>query len=615
MKFMRTKNKLLVLLVMVMALMPITANAAPAENDTGGISQGVFQIQQDKLPNGDDGHYYIDLVEEVEEEESGGFMDSIQNFDPIGNSIQDAAAASMITFKTTIIDLAFLWNKYATGLMINIVQFAFDTSLINAFIGMIETVVAEISGIKNGNIVGGLFGNLLVFAVVAAAVVGVYKVVIQRKPLATFQVLAQTLAALVVALLIITNFGPIMKGANDMSSALSASMMAGGASMISGEKQNQDILKEEVGNSLWKEFIVRPYLVLQYGNDDIDGIGEERINELLALPKGEERQNYVLETEVQERGNVAMTTTELDDRMVFTVVYSLINAMVSLPVMMLALALLIFQVWFLLMAFLAPFVLIQACFPGQFPVLKRYAIELAYPLVCKVIVTAVAMMVFSLGFLIYSIPVPEALGMAQYFASAILQFILFSSLFFIRHRIAKIMGAGNRGPFDSIRGDLVGLRHSMDNAANKMGHVAKFAGAAAIGAATGGTSTIATKAVSMVAAGAANKNNGQTGSVKTNAAPPQQTMASMDMPEPPETSTPPDTQTKTRTTTVVHAEPETKEAPPQFETDTKLVKESQTGAAQPMATLDDYDFEIEMEKEKQADPRDVAPKEGGGNNG
>lgn len=468
--------------LIVFLLTTMVTDAAPMEQ--GDDSPGIFNAEYTKLPDDSQATYRVDVGEaEGEAAEDESFMDSVRDLNPARGMVEDNAQG----FMNVLVNLGLTWNMMMTNLMIGILNFGFQTEIVNSLADAMEDMVQNMAGVTEGRIGTGLYGTLIGFAVVATGLAVIFQLLVRRATLGSMQTIVQSVIAIGLALTLFANFGPLIKGMNEISTQISAAMLTGSTNVLSSDKRTSEELREDVSANLWDSFIGRPYMIMQYGTDNIEDIGEDRVNDLLAMPEGEERQEYVEKTEIADLGNENMTYKNVQDRAAFTLVYSIVNMVVSIPIFILAIALLVFQVWFLMMAFLSPFFLIQAAFPGQFGVLKRYAVELAYPLVCKIIVTIATFFIFSFGFIIYSMPeMFEVAGIPKYFISATFYLVLFLVLFFMRKRIASIMGAGNRGPFEALRTDIQGLKQSMDGAADKIGGIGKAAVMVTAGAVTGG---------------------------------------------------------------------------------------------------------------------------------
>lgn len=483
---------IIVAVIMLFFFFAEVADAAPVEEDTR-IGSQIFNTDHTRLPDDSNAYYQIDVTDTTEEEQSNSaaenFIEGVTNFNPI----KDTAESTMMETITMATNMILEWNMMMVNLMIGVLNFGFETEIINAWIDMMDGLVQQMAGVSGANITGGVFGSLLGLATTAAGLVAVYQILVHKAIMGGLQTILKMIVVLTAAFILFANFAPMMKGMNTISTEISASLLTGTTNLASGDNRSPEEVRAEVGSHLWENFIGRPYLILQYGSDNAETIGLDRINTLLAMKPGEDRQQYVDEIEVGERGNETMTYPSTLERFAFSIIYSVINALVSLPVFGLALALIIFQLWFLMIAFYAPFALVQAAFPGQFDTLKRYAIELTYPLFCKILVTVATLFIFTIGFAIYNIPpLPETVGISQYFVASILQFGMFGVFFIFRKRIGRIIGAGRVGPYDVVRQDIMGLKQTLNTTAGSVVQTAVHVGAAA---ATGGSSTAITAAV------------------------------------------------------------------------------------------------------------------------
>lgn len=486
----------IILALLVLLMVGGTAGAAPVENDSSSISNGIFEADYTRLPDDSEAHYHLDFTKTTPEEQENNavenFIDNVQNFNPVGNTAEEMFAEYM----NTMLNVVFNWNMMMVNFMIGVLNFGFDTDIVNGWIDSMEGMVQSMAGVSNGNIVGGIFGALAGLAAMTAAAAFVYKMIMRGSPIAGINVLIKSSLAFAAAFLLFANFAPLMKGMNELSSELSSTMLTGTMNTINGENQTPEEVRDDVASNLWNEFIGRPYMIMQYGTDDIDEIGIERVNELLAIPPGEERTEFIAETEVGDRGNENLSIEALPDKAAFTGIYSVINMIVSIPILLLGIAMVIFQLWFLMIAFLSPFALIVAAFPGQFSVLARYAVELIYPLIWKVIATVATLFMFTFGFMIYGMETSSV--MSHYFISAIMQFGLFGVFFLGRKRIARILTAGQRGPFEMLSADVNGLKHAMNDASSKIGSVGQAISHVGLAAATGGGSAVGSVVTSLV---------------------------------------------------------------------------------------------------------------------
>ncbi|MFS0890945.1 CD3337/EF1877 family mobilome membrane protein [Peribacillus frigoritolerans] len=495
-----SKKKVALLFLTLFLLLPTLVSAAPNEEgkSDGTISGTLFEKDYSKLEDESKANYYLDVSSKTGNEEDKNaaekFFDSAKSW-ATGDAIKDGISSQFYEFINLVTNLIFEWNKIMSNIMIGFLNFSFETDIIDAWIDEMDKMMTNLSGVSGLRFTeNGLFGSFIGLIVVSAGLAAVYQMVFKRATFASMDTILKTILTLSLALLLFTNFAPFMKGMNNISNQLSQTLLTGSSNTITADDRTPDELREGVSDNLWDMFITRPYLIMQYGNEDVDEIGVNRVNELLKMQKGEERQKYIEQIEISENENKMMTYDNVPDRFVFTFIYSVINIFVSIPIFLLSLALIVFQVWFLLMGFISPFVLVWAAFPGQFGVLKKYSIELAYPLICKFIATVATTFIFTLGFLIYNIGASG--GISQYLVIVFMQFVMFCMLFLLRKRIGGVFTAGNS--FIGLRQDISSLKESISQLGASVVHI----GAAA---ATGGTSLAVTAAAGEVVSSATQK--------------------------------------------------------------------------------------------------------------
>lgn len=490
-------KKLLLLLAVLMIILPTSISAAEnsssKKEEDKNISETLVPKDYSKLEDGKKAVYYLDVSAKTGDEEDKNaiqqFVDSAKSW-ATGDAIKDGISSQFFEFINLMVNLIFEWNKMFTNIMLAFLNFAFETDVVNAWIDLVERLVQGISGVEGSSFSSnGLFGSFLGFVVVITGLVAVFQMTFRRAIISGISTIVQTVFVLSLALMILTNYGSFMKGINNISTTASQLILTGASNSLTGDHRTPEAVREDMSKNIWDLFIVKPYLIMQYAEEDIDKIGVDRVNKLLTMKKGQKRQEFVEQTEISESGNKMMTYERVPERAVFTFVYSPINAIVSIPIYLLSLAVIVFQIWFLLIGFVSPFVLLWAAWPKNIGVLKRYSIELIYPLALKILATVAVLVVFSLGFLVYSIG--TAGNISVYLILAFMQFILFVLMIFLRKRITSIFKAGNGWMFDLIRGDLKDLQNSingLNSALVKTG----------LAAATGGTSAAATAAATEV---------------------------------------------------------------------------------------------------------------------
>lgn len=437
----------------------------------------------------DDYYYDLDIVMQSEVDDSDedkGFFASIKDTFDLSN-ISDGVMESIYYVFFMIIEFFFSFNLFMTNLMISILDFAYDTNIVNSLIDAMSGTVIGISGLGDGSItVGGLFGSFSGFIAIVVALYALYQFVIKRAAIGAFGSLLKSIIVFTLALAFFANYTTFLKGAHTISNEFSALILSGTTGDViideaSGVVQSNTV-QNQMYDNLFTTFVHKPYLLLQYGKTE--GIDENRVKKILELdPSKEAKARKDIAIEEVKSDNEIMHVASIWKRYNYTGIMVIGNAVASIPVYLLSLSLLLFQVWFLIMAMVAPFAFLWAALPGQFGVLKRYLFELSLPLVLKSVVSIGALLIFGLTEVIYSLSAIAGGGSKGLVLAIVLQTILMMAMFLLRKRIGGIFTKGSE--------QLAAMREQMhaslvDPAKKGFQNTATAAVGATVAVATGG---------------------------------------------------------------------------------------------------------------------------------
>lgn len=480
---MKRLRPFLVLMVLFL-LLPVTAAGAATGNTGTGISDNLFDTKHEVTSDGSKAYYQIDVTSRQpgEDKDNGGFKNPFKTIGSwiSGDAIKDTVLAQFYEGMNFVVNILFKVNVYMTNMMLTVLNYAYHFDVINRIIEQIEGVVQKITGISNFHFEQyGLYGDFLIAIGVSVGLMFVYKYFFQHAQLEATGNFAKSVLILVAALFFFTNYGTVLKGANNITTELTGHVIGASSGLFEGKGSDST---RGLGENMWNLFVHRPYLYMQYGNDDESAVGKDRVNALLKLPPGENRQDYVEDKEVNDRSNMMMTYSMVPDRLVFTVLYTIVNGITSIPIFALALLLILFQFWFLTIAVAAPFYMVIAAFPGGGGVFRRYTEELALPLLLKIAVSVIALVVFTMSAIVYEVSNSDSIG---YFATAFVEFIVLLLIFVLRKRFMRILMEGN-SLIRSVAHEVSNFDHHVSNTAREMKRKATKAAAQAAGAAVAG---------------------------------------------------------------------------------------------------------------------------------
>ncbi|PGV92063.1 hypothetical protein COD87_32300, partial [Bacillus cereus] len=92
------------------------------------------------------------------------------------------------------------------------------------------------------------------------------------------------------------------------------------------------------------------------------------------------------------------------DRIIFTLIYYIVNTFIGIPILAFCLLIVAFQLWFLVMSLIAPIVLAVALLPGHRKVIESWVTQWIRPLALKVLMSIMLVIIFTVSELLYVLP-------------------------------------------------------------------------------------------------------------------------------------------------------------------------------------------------------------------
>ncbi|MBC1399905.1 CD3337/EF1877 family mobilome membrane protein [Listeria fleischmannii] len=353
--------------------------------------------------------------------------------DDMMSSVQDM----MVSMFLMLVKTCFQFNIMMTNFVLTALHFSMSGDLMNYLISMLGSNIQDTAGIHNGNIGStGTFGVLASLFAVISVFYAVYVFSFKRAPLEGMKSIVQPIVALTLAITIIANFQTLTVQINTLSSNLTNSIAT------ATQKNTEGTTKlNTLEDGVFKMMIHRPWLYLEFGTADESNLGSKRIEGLLFNKPGDKK-DKALDKEIKDYGNEMVLPSSIIDRMVYVGLFTTVNGFLSIPIWLLAFAFLGLQLYFIFMACLAPFVLVMCILPNQMGILWRYLAELTFPIGAKIVVSFLAMIMFTIMDIVYDIPLTG--GLMGYFVSVYLQFVIMIILFVFRKRIMGLF-SGARG--------------------------------------------------------------------------------------------------------------------------------------------------------------------------
>ncbi|MGG1168732.1 CD3337/EF1877 family mobilome membrane protein, partial [Bacillus mycoides] len=421
-----------IVLLCLFTILSFNSNVAHAEEDT--ISNHLFEGHTDGLYK--DAHYQIDTAPSKDDDK--GFFSKAWGYmfgdDSIGKDIQ----RKIYSVTQWGVDLAFQFSLLLVKGVLFVVDQSLRLDIIDSVADKLGTAMQNIAGVENNGFKsGGLLPSIISLTCALSAFYAAYIFFVKRQPLTGFSEIVKTVLVIAVIVTFISNVSTFLRSANTVSSEISIQILTKATGTVAGDpgRSKEDAIYA-VKKQIWTLLTERPYLFMQYGKDSKEGIGEDRVNKLLKTPPGEDRVK-IIEQEIKDK-NVMMKLDSVGERLIFTIVYYVVNTFTGIPIILLCLLTIAFQLWFMVMSIIAPICMAVALLPGQRRVLSSWATEWIRPLALKIIMSVLLVIVFTISELIYTLPESGAAG---YVSTMLLQIVVFVLCYLFRDRLVAAFSA------------------------------------------------------------------------------------------------------------------------------------------------------------------------------
>ncbi|HDX9614238.1 TPA: CPBP family intramembrane metalloprotease [Bacillus toyonensis] len=465
-------------MILVFFLLPLGSHVALAEDPKkeekqeqkgARISENLFSGYTDGIYK--DKYYEIDTYQPKEEDQNvfqkvGGYL---FGDDSVGKDLQRMLYTTCQWFG----NMAFQLNVILGQLTIFLVDQALNLDIVDNVADKLGAAMQNIAGIEKGGFLSsGLFPAIIGIACVLSACYAGYIFFIKRQPSKGLSELVKMVLVIAFIVTYIGNASTILKSANTISSEISVTVLAKATGTVAGDpgRSKADAIFS-VKKQIWDLLVERPYLFLQYGEDSKEKIGAKRVDELLAKAPGEDREKIV-QKEIKDQGNQMMVISSVGERLVFTVMYYVVNTFAGVPVIAFCLLIVAFQLWFLVMSIISPIVMAVALLPGHRGVIESWASQWIRPLALKIFMSVMLVIIFTVAELLYVLP--EA-GVAGYVSTMIFQILVFVLCYIFRGNIVAAFSKV-RGVYETVTNISLMTENFVDKGKEYAGNTVSYIG-------------------------------------------------------------------------------------------------------------------------------------------
>ena len=339
--------------------------------------------------------------------------------DGIGKSIQYGLYAI-----TNFVWTVSLYISNATGY---VVQEAYKLDFISDTASSIGKNIQTLAGVtSNGFSSEGFYVGFLLILILVMGIYVAYTGLLRRETTKAIHAVINFLVVFILSASFIAYAPNYISKINDFSADISSLALSLGTKIVlpdsnSKGKDSVDLIRD----SLFSIQVKQPWLLLQYGESDIETLDSERVESLLSeSPDTDDREDVVIE-EIEDKDNDNLSVTKTMTRLGMVVFLFIFNIGISAFVFLLTGLMIFSQVLFIIYAMFLPISFILSMIPTYEGMAKKALTKLFNTIMMRAGITLIITTAFSISTMFYSIS-----SGYPFFMIAFLQIVTFAGIYF-----------------------------------------------------------------------------------------------------------------------------------------------------------------------------------------
>ncbi|HFJ9318574.1 TPA: CD3337/EF1877 family mobilome membrane protein [Bacillus tropicus] len=332
--------------------------------------------------------------------------------------------------------VATIFILISIGWSVNLAISSFVTSMVGQSMSLnivadvgdkLGDVISKAAGF-NGSWGNGIYSELIGLMLALLACWVIWVGFVQRRQSEMLGGLLKALGILVFTLAFFANSSYIIKGLNTFSEQVNKTVLDSTQS-ISGASEGYSSGVDSITDLTHTLLIKQPYTLLQFGTTDMKKIGDERIKKMLSTTDPEERK-ALLKDEVEVQKNQTLSLDATFERGALVLLLGAINLPLWIVLGLCSMAMLFYQLMFIIVALMSPVMLLMALVPAWTGTAKKFLSELFRTLLMKVAIGFLVTLMFWVSSILFS-----ATDKYGYLVVAALQVLSFLGVWLYRKTI------------------------------------------------------------------------------------------------------------------------------------------------------------------------------------
>ena len=319
-----------------------------------------------------------------------------------------------------------LYLSNATGY---VVQEAYKLDFINDMADSIGKSIQTLAGVtENGFSSTGFYVGFLLLIILVVGMYVAYTGLIKRETSKALHAVINFVVVFVLSASFIAYSPDYIKKINEFSSDISTASLDLGTKIMlpnsdSEGKDSVDLIRD----SLFSIQVEQPWLLLQFGNSNIEEIGTDRVEALVSVsPEDEDgkTREEVVKTEIEDNDNNNLTIPQVVNRLGMVFFLLFFNLGITIFVFLLTGMMLFSQILFIIFAMFLPISFLLSMIPSYESMAKQAIVRVFNTIMTRAGITLIVTVAFSISSMFYNISTDY-----PFFMVAFLQIVCFAGIY------------------------------------------------------------------------------------------------------------------------------------------------------------------------------------------
>ena len=325
----------------------------------------------------------------------------------------------------------FIWtiSLYLSNATGYVVQQAYKLDFINDMANSIGKSIQTLAGVtENGFGSTGFYVGFLLLIILIVGIYVAYTGLIKRETSKALHAVINFIVVFVLSASFIAYAPDYIKKINDFSSDIStASLDLGTKIMLTDSDSEGKDSVDLIRDSLFSIQVQQSWLLLQFGNSDIEEIGADRVEALVSTsPSADDgaTREDVVKTEIEDNDNDNLTIPQVINRLGMVFFLLIFNLGITIFVFLLTGMMIFSQILFIIFAMFLPISFLLSMIPSYENMAKQAIVRVFNTIMTRAGITLIVTVAFSISSMFYNISTDY-----PFFMIAFLQIVCFAGIY------------------------------------------------------------------------------------------------------------------------------------------------------------------------------------------